>query len=577
MISFLILSSQQQETLLRPTLYGSKHAISAGHYLAAAAGFSILEAGGNAIDAGVCAGIALAVLHPDEVNFGGVAPIMIRTGAGRIVTIAGLGHWPKAFPADLFMRKFNGEMPAGILRTLVPAAPDAWLTALKDFGTMNFADVAKASISFARDGFAVFDYLAHEIELHQEEYRQWPGNTAIFLPGGRPPKVGDRFVQSDLAGVLDYMAAEESAHARHGREAGLNAARAAFYNGDIARRIVEHQKENGGYLREDDLADFHCRYEPAVITRWRDFQVATCGPWCQGPVLAQTLLMLEKAGLSGLKHNEPAYIHLVVEVIKAAMADREYHYGDPRFVDVGLERLLSAEHVARRVAAIDPNQAMPDMPAPLYGQAKKSGILASGEPERHGDTSYLCVVDRWGNAFSGTPSDATWRGPIIPGLGFVASIRGSQSRPDPLHPSGVAPGKRPRLTPNPAIAIRADGAIMPFGAPEGDSQVQGMLQVFLNAFHFGMDIQEAIDQPRFISHSFPSSFAPYKHYPGLVTIEDRFPDETLTTLEKLGHKLQKLPPYSRKMASVEAVLYEPHRQFLRTGADPRQPAYAIAI
>jgi gamma-glutamyltranspeptidase/glutathione hydrolase len=263
--------------------------------------------------------------------------------------------------------------------------------------------------------------------------------------------------------------------------------------------------------------------------------------------------------------------------MKAAMADREYHYGDPRFVDVGLDRLFSDAHVARRVAAIDPHRAMPDMPGCLYGTATSTGTPATGEPERHGDTSYLCVVDRWGNAFSGTPSDSTWRGPIIPGLGFVASIRGSQSRPDPRHPSGVAPGKRPRLTPNPAIAVRDDGSIMPFGAPEGDSQVQGMLQVFLNAFHFGMDIQEAIEQPRFVSHSFPSSFAPFKHFPGLVTLEDRFPSPTLAALERLGHKLQMLPPYSRKVASVEAVLYEPRRQFLRTGADPRQPAYAIAI
>jgi gamma-glutamyltranspeptidase / glutathione hydrolase len=177
----------------RPTLYGSRHAVSAGHYLAAAAGFAILEAGGNAIDAGCAAGIALAVLHPDEVNVAGVAPIMIRTGPqakepGKVVTIAGLGHWPKRFPADLFMREHGGKMPLGILRTVVPAAPDAWITALGDYGTMSFSDVAGAAVHYAREGFAVFEYMATMIKQYEDGYRSWPSNAAIFLPGGKLPQ-----------------------------------------------------------------------------------------------------------------------------------------------------------------------------------------------------------------------------------------------------------------------------------------------------------------------------------------------------------------------------------------------------
>ena len=197
----------------RPTLYGSRHAVSAGHYLAAAAGFAILEAGGNAIDAGCAAGIALAVLHPDEVNVAGVAPIMIRTGQGKVVTIAGLGHWPKRLPADLFMREHGGKMPLGILRTVVPAAPDAWITALTDYGTMSFGDVAGAAVRYAREGFAVFEYMATMIKQYEDGYRSWPSNAAIFLPGGKLPQVGDRFVQSDLAGTLQYMIDQERAAA----------------------------------------------------------------------------------------------------------------------------------------------------------------------------------------------------------------------------------------------------------------------------------------------------------------------------------------------------------------------------
>ncbi|TMJ23967.1 MAG: gamma-glutamyltransferase family protein, partial [Alphaproteobacteria bacterium] len=273
----------------RPTLYGSRHAVSAGHYLAAAAGFSILEAGGNAIDAGCAAGIALAVLHPDEVKVAGVAPIMIRTGEGKVVTIAGLGHWPKRFPADLFMREHGGKMPLGLLRTVVPAAPDAWITALSDWGTMTFGDVASAAIRYAREGFAVFDYMATMIKEYEQGYRSWPSNAAIFLPGGNVPKVGDRFLQTDLAGTLQYMVDQERAASSRGRLAGLAAARAAFYCGDIAETIVRYHEQNGGYLARDDLANFHSRYEEPVKVRWRDFEVYTCGPWCQGPMLAQAL------------------------------------------------------------------------------------------------------------------------------------------------------------------------------------------------------------------------------------------------------------------------------------------------
>jgi gamma-glutamyltranspeptidase/glutathione hydrolase len=293
-------------------------------------------------------------------------------------------------------------------------------------------------------------------------------------------------------------------------------------------------------------------------------------------MLAQALLMVERAGLDGLKHNEPAYIHLLIEVLKAAFADREYHYGDPRFVDVGLSTLLSDEHIGKRVAGIDRSKAMPDMPPNLYHNS--GPFTAATRPsERDPDTSYLCVVDRWGNAFSATPSDASWRAPVVPGLGIVPSCRGTQSRPDPKHPSGVAPGKRPRLTPNPAILLRDDGSVMPFGAPGGDSQVQAMLQVALNAFHFGMDIQEAIDAPRVISLSFPNSFAPYNHYPGLMALEDRFTPGIVDALTGLGHKIEMLPAYSRRFASVEAILYQPKTGFFRSGADPRQPAYAMTI
>ena len=258
----------------RPTLYGSRHAVSAGHYLAAAAGFSILEAGGNAIDAGCAAGIALAVLHPDEVNVAGVAPIMIRTGQGKVVTIAGLGHWPKRFPADLFMREHGGKMPLGVLRTVVPAAPDAWITALRDYGTMSFGDVAAAAIRYAREGFAVFEYMATMIKEYEDGYRSWPSNAAIFLPGGKVPKVGDRFLQTDLAGTLQYMVDQERAAqcAADGSPASQRRARRSTA-ATSPRRSCATTSRTAASWRATTSPSFHCRYEEPVKVRWRDFEV----------------------------------------------------------------------------------------------------------------------------------------------------------------------------------------------------------------------------------------------------------------------------------------------------------------
>jgi gamma-glutamyltranspeptidase/glutathione hydrolase len=374
------------------------------------------------------------------------------------------------------------------------------------------------------------------------------------------------------------MVDQERGALKQGRLAGLQAARAAFYAGDIAETIVRYHEENGGYLARDDLANFHSRYEEPVKVRWRDFEVYTCGPWCQGPMLAQALRMIEAAGgLKGLEHNSADYVHLVTEILKATCADREYRYGDPRFVDVGMDELLSDAHVKARVNAIDMVRAMPDMPPPVgrYPANAPPPSRQASDAVVEPDTSYCCAVDRWGNAMSATPSDGSWRAPVIPGLGIVPSSRGTQSRPDPRHPSGVAPGKRPRLTPNPAIAVRDDGSVMPFGAPGGDVQVQAMLQVFLNAFHFGMDIQEAIEQPRFATFSFPNSFAPYTHLPGRLNIEDRLPQATIEELKRRGHDVEMWPALTRRACSVEAILLDSKTGFLRAGADWRQPAYAV--
>ncbi len=329
--------------------------------------------------------MALAVLHADEVNFAGVAPIMIRTAEGETLTIDGLGTWPASIPPDLFMREYDGTMPLGLLRTVVPAAPDAWITALRDHGTLSFGQVAAAAIRLAGDGFAVFGLLAAGIERSAALYARWPGNAEIFLPGGRPPRAGERFVQRDLAATIALMADAEAA-AGGDRERGLRAARDAFYEGPIAERIIAYHARHGGFLSREDLAGFHCRIESPIVTRWRGLELLTCGPWCQGPVLAQALLIVEAAGLDGLVHNEPDYIHLVIEALKGAFSDREHHYGDPAFVEVDIDRLLSAEHAAARARVIDRARAAPGLPAPLFGAAQPLPPPSTGRrPRRIGD------------------------------------------------------------------------------------------------------------------------------------------------------------------------------------------------
>lgn len=551
----------------RPTLYGTRHGVSAGHYLAASAGFAVLEAGGNAVDAGCAAGIALGVLLPDLVNVAGVAPIMIRLADGRLETIAGLGHWPKSLPRDIFRE--SGSIPNGVLRTVVPAAPDAWITALERHGTLRFADIVQAAIKCAAEGFAVNPLLAHTITLQREGYARYPGNAAIFLPGGRVPQPGEKFVQADLARTLTYMADQD--RAAPDRASGLRAARDAFYRGDIAREIVRFMEAEGGYLSMADLAGYRSSVEPAVVRRWRGHQVAVCGPWCQGPALLEALLLLEQVGIEGLAHNSPEYLHRLAECVNLAMADRERFFGDPAFVDVPIEHLLAPDTIRRRAALLRHGEAFGAMPAP--GEPPQAAT--TDLPRVEADTSYVCTVDRWGNAFSATPSDGSWNSPVVPGLGIVPSSRGSQSRPDPDHPAGVAPGKRPRLTPSPAIAILADGGVMPFGTPGGDVQIQAMLQVLLNVLHFGMELQDAVEAPRVASYSFPSSFAPFEYFPGRLAVESRVPAETRGQLVAWGHDVKDWPDVTWLAGCVEVIRTNPAQGMLAAAADPRRPAYAV--
>ncbi len=572
--------------LTRPTIRGRRHVAASCHYLATQAAFAILEAGGNAIDAGVAAGITLGVVEPEYVNFGGVAPIILYSAKeDRVITVSGLGTWPKSIPHNYFQEQHGGKIPRGILRTVVPAAPDAWITALKHWGTMSFGEVTQAARLLARDGFPADAVMAKLLADHAPHIAPDPASTAVYLSRGRAPLEGEIFVQTDLAKTIQFMVDEESANAGKGRDAALEAARAAFYRGDIARQIAKFQAENGGFLTAEDLAGYHSGIEPPEHIDFTGVDVFSCGPWSQGPSLLQALKVLENDNLPAIGHNSAEYIHRLVESLKLAFADRERYFGDPRFVDVPMKALLTAEYAAERRKLIRPGEAWPGLPP--FGEpgalgldpASRGGALTEERTVWRApdlDTSYLCVVDSQGNAFSATPSDGTtYLTPMVPGLGIIASARGSQSWADPAHPSSVQPGKRPRLTPNPALAMRKGKFTMPFGTPGGDIQTQAMLQVFLNIVAFDMDMQPAIDAARFASFSFPASFEPHDYHPGLLRLESRIDKSVGETLTQWGHRVEWWPEWTKAAAVVCAIRAEKETGLISGGADARRTSYAL--
>lgn len=567
---------------LRPPVMGTQHVISSGHYLAASAGYRLLEAGGNAVDAGVASGLVINVVLPENTNFGGVAPIMIYLARPRLLlTISGLGRWPAGIDVDYFRKECGGDLPDDIRRAVVPSAPDAWMCALQNHGTLTLEEVLTPALELARDGYPLSEVVRNEMLFDFDVRRPFPENAKIFMPNGRMPAVGELVIQTALSDTFQYMIDVERENASKGRAAAIAAVRDAFYRGDIAREMSRYSELEGGFLRFEDFRRFSVKEEPAVIGEFHDYRIAACGPWCQGPVVPQTLQTLAYDDLHELGHNSTEYIHLLAEVLNLSFSDRDYYYGDPEFVDVPMNALLSAEYTRMRRTQVDPGKAFSEMPPPgLLNSGERwpgpCGAAESGTRRFETDTSYTCVIDKWGNAFSATPSDSNTRAPIIPSLGFSLSSRGTQSWLHPGHASCLAPGKRPRLTPNPAIAFHRGELFMPFGCPGGDAQCQAMVQTFLNIVVFGMNVQKAIEQPRFASLNFPNSFWPHEYLPARLQLEARIDSGVVDGLQKLGHDVEMKHSWEPMDMGVMSAITINHKTGVRMGGgDPRRDAYAI--
>ena len=583
----------------RPVVRGKRGVVAGGQPLSVEAGLRIFQRGGNAVDAGVATVLAASVIEFSHFSFGGEVPILIKLKGQKVVVIEGMGQAPMKATREFFVNRASSDaMPGagarktglipstGPLSATVPAVLDACVTALDQFGTKTLAEVMEPAIQLA-DGFPIDELRVQYIKTRAPIFAQWEAAKRVFLPGGEVPKVGDIFVQADLARTLREIVRAErlaSRGTRNNRHAGLMAARDYFYRGPIARRIGDYMQANGGLIAADDFAKFAAKVGQPVETEYRGYQVFKAGFWTQGPAMIETLNMLEGFDLKKMGHNSPAYIHTLAEALKLALADRDRYYGDPNFVKIPTTELLSKEYAALRRPLIDERHASlaqqpgdpMNMKAVLASAVQTIGrASALPEMERANDTTCVNVVDKDGNMFSATPSGA-WLPAVVAGdTGVLMGQRLQSSLTDANSPNVVAPGKRPRITLTPTLVLKGGEPFMVLSTPGGDNQDQALLQVLLNIIEFGMNPQEAVEAPRFDTQHYVSSFDDHEFLPGSLNIESRVGLKAIQELSQKGHKVKVQGEWGT-LSSPTVITYDPKTGVAAAGADPRRSRYAVA-
>lgn len=594
----------------RPEIRGSFGMVSSTHWLASATGMSVLERGGNAFDAAVAAGLVLQVVEPHLNGPAGEVPIIYHDGQETRV-LNGQGAAPAAATPEHFQGLGLDLVPGtGLLPACVPGAFDAWMSLLLRHGTLPLREVMSYAIGYARDGYPVVprftSTVASVAQLFEEE---WTDSAQLYLPGGRPPEPYSRFRNPELAATYERVLTEAEA-ATGDRDGQVQAARDVWYRGFVAETIGHYAegsevmdssgRRHTGLLTAQDLAGHDTPDEAPASRGYHDWTVHKTGPWGQGPVFLQQLAMLEGVDLTAMGHLSADYVHTVVEAAKLAFADREAWYGDPAHVDVPLAELLSDGYATERrlllgeTASHELRPGSPGGRAPLLpglafaatGAAPAGGVgeptvgrLSEDGPEHvdgplEGDTCHVDVVDRHGNMVAATPSGGWLQSsPVIPGLGFGLGTRGQMFWLEQGLPNSLAPGKRPRTTLSPGLALREDGASLAFGTPGGDTQDQWALAFFLAHVHFGLDLQAAIDAPMFHTTHFPSSFYPRAATPGQIVVEGRLRPAVVEELGRRGHEVIVGEDWS--LGRLCAVSRQTDG-FLAAGADPRSmQGYAV--
>ena len=460
---------------------------------------------------------------------------------------------------------------------------------LETYGTKTLAEALAPAIEYAQDGFPMYQYMRRNLQDPgtMEQFRRYPpGGMDVFFPGGRVPEVGQLLVQTRLAATLTKLAQAEGDNTGD-RMAGIEAARNAFYQGDVARSIVRGTDKVGGLLALEDLAGYHARFEEPVRTTFMGYEICAQSAWTQGMVLLQALNILEHFDLAAMGHNSPQYIHTVAEAINLAFADRERYYGDPDFASVPIQGLVSKEYGAQRSRLVREGEAWPALPEAgdqwRYCEEKARPPVATapqptptttgpgGHPQD--GTTHFAVIDREGNMVCATPSGGQFSKSIFfPELGCTLSTRSEMFFLDPQHPNGLHPGKRPRTTLVNYMVCKDSQPVMAIGCPGGDMQAQADLQLLLNVLVFGMDPQQAVEAPRFASESVTNSFYPRVYLPGQLDVESGIPREVRTKLEEMGHKVVEENPCG--MGAV-VTQRDPETGVMAAGADPRRTTYAI--
>jgi gamma-glutamyltranspeptidase / glutathione hydrolase len=579
----------------RPEIDGTFGVVASTHWIATAVGMAALEKGGNAFDAAVATAFTLQVVEPHLNGPGGDVPVIVHdVRRGKPEVICGQGP----APAGATIAHYRGEgldlVPGtGLLAACVPGTFETWMLLLRDYGTMTLREVMSPAIGYAQNGHPLVERAHATIAAVAELFREhWPTSAAVYLPSGAVPETGTLFANKTLASTyLRILAEAESAG--DDRVAQIERARKTWSRGFVAEaidrfcRIQEVMDTSGkrhrGVLTADDMARWTPRVEAPLSYDYGRYTVCKTGPWGQGPVMLQQLALLKGFGIDRLDPTGADFIHLQVECAKLAFADREAFYGDPDFVAVPTATLLSDAYNSERRRLVGDSASLQLRPGsiegfgaviklPRYDPSGGSASAGAGEPTvgmlggTSGDTVHFDIVDRAGNMVSATPSGGWLQSsPVIPELGFCLGTRAQIFWLEEGHPGALAPGKRPRTTLTPTLALRDGEPYLACGTPGGDQQDQWITQLFLRHVHAGFNLQEAIDAPAWHSEHFPSSFWPRTARPGVLVVEGRVPRETVTELKRRGHIVEVGPDWSE--GRLAAAVRDGERR--RAAANPR--------
>jgi gamma-glutamyltranspeptidase/glutathione hydrolase len=551
----------------RPEIEGTFGVVTSTHWIATAAGMAILEKGGNAFDAAVATAFTLQVVEPHLNGPGGDVPVIVYdTRRGKPEVICGQGPAPAgatiAHDRDLGLDLVPGT---GLLAACVPGTFETWMLLLRDYGTISLREVLAPAIDYAQHGHPLVERANATIASVAQLFRDhWPTSAAVFLPNGSVPATGTLFANRALATTYQRILTEaESASGE--RIAQIEAARKSWSQGFVAEAVDRFCRtrevfdssgaRHRGVLTADDMARWTAHVEAPLTYDYGRYTVCKTGPWGQGPVMLQQLALLKGFDLDRLDPAGADFIHLQVECAKLAYADREEFYGDPDFVDVPMAQLLSDAYNAERRKLVSNSASLEMRPGSIPGYGAKvsaplrqrrdfAAIAGAGEPTvgelaGAGDTVHFDIIDQAGNMVSATPSGGWLQSsPVIPELGFPLGTRAQMFWLDEGHPAALAPGKRPRTTLTPTLALRDGEPYLGWGTPGGDQQDQWITQFFLRHVHAGMNLQEAIDAPAWHSEHFPSSFWPRTVRPGVLVVEGRIAKDTTAELRRRGHIIE---------------------------------------